>query len=207
MGARRDLLLRAPDGAAVLDIGCWDGALGDFLQAERAATLDGIEPNRDAARRAQRRYRRVVTSRVEDALDEVAPGTYDVLLLLDVLEHLPDPWGVLERCRLLLRPTGSALVSLPNVAHWSVRKALLTGRWEYRDYGIMDRTHLRFFSRRGAIDLLQSTGWRIAWESAAIGSAPLIRGPDRLIRHLARWPSLFAVQLLFEARPLLNEAE
>ena len=197
------MLRRIPRGATVLDVGCWDGSMGAFLRSELAATVDGIEPDSGAAARAAVGYRRVIPATVEQALEtgDLADGEYDALVFYDVLEHLGDPWSVLTACRQLLRPGGAACVSIPNVAHWSVRKSLLQGQWRYRDSGILDRTHLRFFTRSTARELLEDSGWRVDWESSSVGQPPIIRLPDDLLGHLARWPSMFAVQLLFEARP------
>jgi 2-polyprenyl-3-methyl-5-hydroxy-6-metoxy-1,4-benzoquinol methylase len=144
-GARREMLERIDRGALVLDVGCWSGSTGVFLQRERGVTIDGVEPEEAMADRAARHYRRVYRSTIEHALDELIADrrrAYDSLLFLDVLEHLVDPRHVLEASRELLRPGGCALVSIPNVAHWSLRWGLLKGSWRYRDNGLLDRTHL-----------------------------------------------------------------
>jgi 2-polyprenyl-3-methyl-5-hydroxy-6-metoxy-1,4-benzoquinol methylase len=202
-GARRSLLERTPDGSTVLDVGCWSGFAGRHLVETRHAVVDGIEPDPAAAAMARESYRRVLQVGVEVAADRlVAEGTrYDTLLFMDVLEHLADPAGVLSRCLDLVEPSGRALVSIPNTAHWSVRKELLLGRWEYRDNGLLDRTHLRFYTVRTAAQLLRDSGWTITWQGASVGQPPLIRLPQRWLVLLERWPSLFAVQTLFEARP------
>jgi 2-polyprenyl-3-methyl-5-hydroxy-6-metoxy-1,4-benzoquinol methylase len=203
-GARRDLLDRVPAAAEVLDVGCWAGYMGRHLRRQRGANVDGIEPDQDMATLAGREYRAVYAQRIEDALSDLLPkrsGTYDVLLLLDVLEHLTDPWAVLAACRGFLRPGGMALVSIPNVAHWSVRKSLLLGRWRYDEHGLLDRTHLRFFTRRSARQLVTQAGWEVHHESASLGQPPLLRIPNRRLALLERWSELFAVQFLFEIRP------
>jgi cyclopropane fatty-acyl-phospholipid synthase-like methyltransferase len=96
---RTVLLERVPRGATVLDVGCWAGAAGRFLIETRAATVDGVEPDAEMARRASEAYRRVVEGSIEDALASgglATPEPYDAVLLLDVLEHLKDPWRVLR---------------------------------------------------------------------------------------------------------------
>jgi 2-polyprenyl-3-methyl-5-hydroxy-6-metoxy-1,4-benzoquinol methylase len=201
VGERRVLLDRVPPKTEVLDVGCWGGFAGRYLMQARAATVDGVEPSGLPASVARRTYRRVLPVPIERALPELRGegARYDVVLFLDVLEHLVDPRAVLEAARDIVRPGGSALVSMPNVAHWSVRKELLRGRWEYTDSGLLDRTHLRFFTLETARQTLRSSGWEVTWESCSLGQPPLIRLPTAVLARLARWPSMFAVQFLFEA--------
>ncbi len=146
------------------------------------------------------------------ALASLPPGTFDLVVAGDVLEHLPDPGAVLDRVAVLLSPAGSLLVSLPNVANVTVRLSLLLGRFPYAPRGILDATHLRFFTRRTARELLAARGLRVTWcaptampaELAvpALGApllAPVVRGTAL---GLARaWPTLFGYQFVFEAVP------
>jgi 2-polyprenyl-3-methyl-5-hydroxy-6-metoxy-1,4-benzoquinol methylase len=199
------MLERIDHGAEVLDVGCWAGAAGAFLQRERGVVVDGVEPECQMADRAARHYRFVYRSTIERALNELIAERrhhYDSLLFLDVLEHLVDPRQVLDASRELLRPGGRALVSIPNVAHWSLRYGLLRGSWHYRDNGLLDRTHLRFFTRSTALELARDAGWEATWKHAAVDQPPLIRLSESHLRILERWPTLFAVQFLLELRPL-----
>jgi len=204
MGARRDLLDRTPSGSQILDIGCASGHIGRYLATHRRAIVDGVEPEVDFAQQAARSYRRVYNSSIEEALVALLPErqhTYDAVLLLDVLEHVVDPWSVLNKCQAFLREGGKALISIPNVAHWSVRKALLLGRWAYSDFGLLDRTHLRFCTRTTVLDLLAGSGWEPTWERPSVGQPPVVKLSEAQLRLLEKWPSLFAVQFLFEAVP------
>jgi 2-polyprenyl-3-methyl-5-hydroxy-6-metoxy-1,4-benzoquinol methylase len=200
-GERRLLLERVPEGADVLDIGCWSGSAGRFLIKHRNATVDGIEPDERMASLARADYRDVFVGPLEQFLIE-RRCRYDCLLFLDVLEHLVDPSELLRRSKQLVYPGGRALVSIPNVAYWSVRKELLLGRWQYQDNGLLDRTHLRFFTRDSAAELLRDAGWQICWTSASLGQVPLISLPERWLSFFRRWPSLFGVQTLFEVEAL-----
>jgi len=198
------MLERINYGAAVLDVGCWSGTAGTFLQRERGVVIDGVEPEGAMADRAARHYRFVYRSTVERAIAELIAErrhSYDWLLFLDVLEHLVDPREVLAASLELLRPAGRALVSIPNVAHWSLRWELLRGSWRYRDNGLLDRTHLRFFTRATALELARDAGWEVTWKHASVDQPPLIRLPESCLRSLERWPTLFAVQFLLELRP------
>jgi 2-polyprenyl-3-methyl-5-hydroxy-6-metoxy-1,4-benzoquinol methylase len=201
-GNRRLLLERIGRGSEVLDIGCWAGGNGRFL-ASRGVTVDGVEPEEEMAALARETYREVIGDTVEGALPLLVRkrgAAYDAVLFLDVLEHLVDPWRILREASALLRPGGRAYVSLPNVAHWSLRKELLLGRWDYRDNGLLDRTHLRFFTVATARHLMEGTGWRICWQAADVDRLPLLRLPERWLARLGRWPGLFGVQTLLEAR-------
>jgi 2-polyprenyl-3-methyl-5-hydroxy-6-metoxy-1,4-benzoquinol methylase len=195
------MLERVPEGASVLDVGCWSGSVGRFVIERRKATVDGVEPDEGMASLAKSAYRHVFVCSFQDFLSR-GDTRYDRLLFLDVLEHLPEPTELLRRSRQLLDHGGRALVSIPNVAHWSIRKELLLGRWRYEDTGVLDRTHLRFFTLDSAAELLIDAGWEIRWKSVSLGQAPLVSLPDRWLTTLRRWPSLFAVQGLFEIEPV-----
>jgi 2-polyprenyl-3-methyl-5-hydroxy-6-metoxy-1,4-benzoquinol methylase len=202
-GERRRLLERAPPAATVLDVGCWSGFNGDHLLSSRACTVDGVEPDAAMAELAARTYRRVHVCTLEEALAGPladARASYDVILLMDVLEHLIDPEGALRACATLVSPGGQLLVSVPNVAHWSVRKRLLTGHWEYEDSGILDRTHLHFFTFATAERLAAKAGLTVSWRGAALDRPPLIALGERHRWVLRPWPGLFAAQILFDLR-------
>lgn len=143
----------------VLEIGCASGHVTRALVAQ-GNTVVGVEIDAEAAKTAAEHAERVVVGDLEDMdLDvELAGDRFDVVVLGDVLEHLRDPLAVLRSARRLLAPKGFIVTSLPNVAHVDVRLMLLSGRWDYRDLGLMDRTHLRFFTRASARKLLADAG-------------------------------------------------
>ncbi|HYD65228.1 class I SAM-dependent methyltransferase [Azospirillum sp.] len=153
----------------VLEIGCGTGATLAWLKAERGAEETiGVEIEPAAADAARGRVDRLVVGDLtrmdletgqETGGVAIAPGSLDLVMALDVLEHLPDPWDAVRRLTRLLAPDGALIASLPNVAHFSVSLGLALGnRWRYADWGILDRTHLRFFVRDTAVDLLQAGG-------------------------------------------------
>ncbi|HLD78316.1 MAG TPA: methyltransferase domain-containing protein, partial [archaeon] len=115
-------------------------------------------------------------------------GSYEAVLLADVLEHLREPERLLLRLKPRLTENGFLLVSIPNVANWKVRLQLVRGRWRYTDTGILDRTHLRFYTHRTARTLLEDAGYRIVWEGHT--------GFRGRARHR---PGLLAFQFLFKA--------
>lgn len=137
--------------------------------------------------------------------------TFDVILAADVLEHLPRPELLLPQIGRWLKPDGLFIASLPNVANITVRLQVAAGHFPYADRGILDRTHLRFFTRRSARQLIEDGEFRIEKISAtampvelAVAAArrPFFRGPVRRAASAfsAAWPTLFGYQFIIEAR-------
>lgn len=143
----------------VLDVGCAQGNVGAGIKERQGAEVWGIETDSAAAAMAGKRLDRVIAAPVEEALTELPNGYFDAIILADVLEHLADPAAVLSGLARKLTANGELVVSLPNVAHWSVVQDLLQGNWNYQDAGILDRTHLRFFTRKSALDLFTTAGF------------------------------------------------
>jgi 2-polyprenyl-3-methyl-5-hydroxy-6-metoxy-1,4-benzoquinol methylase len=145
----------------VLDVGCGAGANADLYRSVLGARyLGGIEILPEAAEQAKKRFDAVRVGPVEETLSLFSGEKFDLIVCADVLEHLVDPWDALRRLQAVSRPGASLLCSVPNVRHYRELAALLfKGEWEYRDAGIMDRTHLRFFTRKTIRRLLESTGW------------------------------------------------
>jgi predicted TPR repeat methyltransferase len=213
-GSSHDLLRRwireGASGLRLLDLGAAGGHLGRAVR-DRCAFLAGVEPDPSLPAAAREGYDEWRTS---DAL-EAGPWAppFDAIVCGDVLEHLPRPEELLARIREWLRPGGTLYVSVPNVANVTVRAALLTGRFPYAERGILDRTHLRFYTRRTARELVEGAGFRIRRQSAtamplelavpALGRPPL-RGPSRAAASAAArvWPTLFGYQVVIEAERL-----
>lgn len=131
----------------VLEVGCAAGHLTKHLVA-RGCVVDGIEIDPVAASVAATIAERVVVADLDrlDFTEGLEPGTYDVILFGDVLEHTRAPNDVLTLARPLLKPDGYAVISVPNIAHADVRIMVLQGRWERFDWGLLDKTHIRFFT-------------------------------------------------------------
>lgn len=203
----RSRIRALPAGLRLLDLGAAGGHLGRAVR-DRCAFLAGVEPDASLPRGARGGY--------DDwrATDALSAGEwsepFDVVVCADVLEHLPRPEELLARIRRWLRPGGTLLVSLPNVANLTVRAAVLAGRFPYADRGILDRTHLRFYTRRSARALLADAGFRVRDDEATampyeLAVPPLARGPWRApVRAFANasarlWPTLFGYQFVLEA--------
>ena len=155
------ILLVAP-GSTVLDIGAADGSVARPLAA-RGCRVWAIESDTHAAAKARSACERVIVGDVEHLdLESALEGRrFDIVLLLDVLEHLREPLATLERARDRLAPGGRIIASIPNVAHGAVRLSLMSGAFTYTETGLLDRTHLRFFDRRSAEALFADARLRI----------------------------------------------
>lgn len=138
-------------GKRVLDIGAGGGGMGRFLREMGAQEITAIEIDPAASAAIAPIYDEVYSD-----IQPIKGRTYDIILLLDVLEHMSDPFGFMVEVVKLLAPGGRVVISVPNVAHWSIRLGLLFGRFEYVSRGILDRTHLQFFTRRRFKELLSS---------------------------------------------------
>jgi len=190
----------------VLDVGAAQGILGQLL-ADSGITIDAIEPNTDWAEAAKPYYRRVMNSTVEAA--DLPDNTYDCIVCADVLEHLPDPLSTLERLRQAAKPDATFIISLPNVAHLAVRTMLLFGRFPKMERGILDKTHLQFFTKDTAKNLLFDAGLKVDRTLTTIvpledfGNGVITKtmmGMQRLA--VAALPRLFAMQWIFIAKPI-----
>jgi 2-polyprenyl-3-methyl-5-hydroxy-6-metoxy-1,4-benzoquinol methylase len=196
--ARPEILEHVPPHARrVLDLGCATGATGAALKARRRALVTGVELEPAYAQQAERVLDRVVRADAE-ALARAGNlrerlGAFDVLVAADVLEHLVDPWSALKAYAELLEPDGTAIVSLPNVGHWSTHAFLAAGTWPRRAEGIFDRTHLRWFTLRDARALLAQAGL----ETVRVVRRPWVlwRGSrlDRRAEPLMRIPGMRAL--------------
>lgn len=198
-------------GKEVLDLGCGEG----FLAAELARAgnrVTAVDCREQASLRAP--LERYVRADLEQAgwAQKLDGKRFDRILLLDVLEHLRQGGRVLAECRPLLREGGAAIISLPNVANIAVRLSLLFGHFDYRERGILDRGHLRFFTRRTARRFVVENGYEIVQERTTVIPLDLALGLEASGR-LHRWlnlalasvtkllPGLFGYQFVFLARP------
>ena len=164
--ARDDVMRHLPECAGpVLDIGCSNGASGAWLKQERPhQVVWGVEADSALADAARERLDRVLEGDATECLKKLkADGVkLGAVVMADVLEHLIDPWMAFDLAVSLVHPGGWVLASIPNVGHWDTLWNVLRGRWPYRDRGIHDDTHLRFFAIRNVEDLFARPGLRLA---------------------------------------------
>ncbi len=159
-----------PSTSSILDVGPGSCSFGQFFKDRGFDKLYAIENDAENRERAKLVYGTVVAE-----LTELKQERFELILLLDVLEHMPNPFDFFAQVSKLLKPGGMILISLPNIAHWSVRIPLLFGYFNYQDRGLLDRTHLQFFTRARFRELLQSVpDLRLIEESSSIEPAELI---------------------------------
>jgi 2-polyprenyl-3-methyl-5-hydroxy-6-metoxy-1,4-benzoquinol methylase len=194
----------------VLELGPGPGHMTAVL-SERGCTVTGIEVDAHAAEMAAHYCQRMIVGDLDelDLESELADARFEVIVAADVLEHLKDPLRALKRLRAFLAPAGFFVISLPNVAHGSVRLALLEGHFRYQDIGLLDRTHLRFFTRESIDELL---------DEAELGAAEIFRQPlnmdasevpfdadsvpDGVLETLKRDPEARTYQFVIKAIPI-----
>jgi len=196
-------------GSRVLEFGTATGYMSQVLRDRLGATVVGVELNAGAAEEAMAYCERVIIGDAEeiDLAAELGHERFDFVLFADVLEHLRYPGALLERVRPFVAEGGSIIVSIPNVAHASVRMALLAGSFRYREQGLLDETHLRFFTREGLQDLLESSGYVVTqWNRRRIEPEETeIPVPSSLPDEVRAWatadPEATTYQFVVRATP------
>jgi 2-polyprenyl-3-methyl-5-hydroxy-6-metoxy-1,4-benzoquinol methylase len=198
-----DAVLRnTPPGGRIFEGGVSSGYLARALVAE-GRIVDGAELDAAMAEKAAAVCDRIWVGDLDRLdLDALAPA-YDAFLFGDTLEHLVDPGALLRKLLPRLAPDGALVVSIPNIGNWTTRFGLLLGRFDYADRGILDRTHLRFFTLRTAKALLEDAGYRVVSTTAAV-PAPGVTSPrlSELIHRIGNLrPQLFAYTFVMTAVP------
>ena len=157
---RHEIVRLVPaDARRVLDVGCAWGDVGMALKEKLGCEVTGIEIDPGRAGSARAKLDKVIMEDVDAAAKEFGAGYFDCIIFADVLEHLRSPLDTLRLYSGFLKEGGSIIISVPNIRHISVLFELVVkGRWEYKDSGIMDRGHLRFFTRKSFIRLLDKSG-------------------------------------------------
>jgi SAM-dependent methyltransferase len=200
--ARREVGPLMPPGCErVLELGCGNGATLAWLKAEGLVDITcGVELFAAAAETAAQHVDVMVQGDVERMTLPFPVEHFDVILCLDVLEHLLDPWRVLQQLMTHLKPGGRLIASVPNVRNWHALLPLLfAGRWDYADSGILDRTHLRFFTCASAQALVAGSGARIElMQRLPLATSARAKWADRLSLGLLR--DFITLQFLICAR-------
>lgn len=198
-----------PRGARVLEFGCATGYMSEALRERLGCSVTGIEISPEAGELARERCDRLIIGDAEQLDYEELFGKerFDAILFVDVLEHLREPAALLRRIRPFLSRNGVVIASIPNIAHGSVRLALLAGEFRYRDVGLLDDTHLRFFTREGIRDLFEGTGYvvtdwlhhRVDVDSTEVAIPPMPMS-DSLREWLSEDPDVSVYQFVVRAR-------
>jgi 2-polyprenyl-3-methyl-5-hydroxy-6-metoxy-1,4-benzoquinol methylase len=195
-------------GHRVLEVGCSTGYVTEHLVAA-GNTVVGVEIDPEAAQLAERFAERVHVADLDLVrVSSIEHERFDVIVLGDVLEHLRDPATTLRDLTTLLAPRGRMVISVPNVAHADMRLLLLEGRWTYQDTGLLDRTHLRFFTRESLREFLAANGLTatrverviINPFTSGLPVAAAVHGTD-VLEWVDADPESRTFQFVVEARP------
>ena len=202
---------QVPENSKVLDLGCGAGVLGQFLALQKKCTVDGVTLSQHEAALARPHYRDLLVADLEgiNLAQAFAGRQYDRIICADVLEHLRNPEQILDACHSLLAPKGELLASIPNASYSGLLLELMQGEFRYRTEGLLDRTHLRFFTRHSLIRFFTEKGWAINAlstikrplddsEFKAIHPDSL---PPAVIRYLLALPDALTYQFICITRP------
>ncbi|MHB8414577.1 MAG: class I SAM-dependent methyltransferase, partial [Acidiferrobacteraceae bacterium] len=202
----------------VLDVGCATGYFAK-LMSSHDCNVAGLDSNAEAAEAAKSYCSRVFVADLDftDLAEAVGGSTFDVIVFGDVLEHLRDPVRILNEARPLLRAGGYVVASIPNIAHGAIRLALLSGDFNYQDLGILDESHLRFFTLRTVDELFLKAGYEIAnmdrtklplfQNSELVPNISRDDFTEEMIAQVAHDPESDTLQFVMQALPLTDDAK
>jgi len=159
---RHEMLGYIPQTASIiLDVGCASGSFGQILKSARSVEVWGIEPNERAAEIAAQTLDKVICGKFDSSLN-IPKKSFDCIVFNDVLEHLVDPYSALNYCHKLLKKKGIIVASIPNVRYFdNMWNLLVKKNWEYAESGILDKTHLRFFTHKSIISTFDEAGYYV----------------------------------------------
>lgn len=186
---RLDIIEFIPRGVKrVLDVGCGYGNMGRRLREEFKAEVVGIEKEERALNIAKDNVDKLIIGDVETITLPFKQGYFDCIVYGSILEHLRDPWKLLKNHAFYLRKGGSCVACLPNISHYSVIQNLLRDKWEYAPSGLLDDSHLRFFTFSGIEKMFRDAGYNIEEEKRFIRASKSKKVLNKLlfgkIKHL-----------------------
>ncbi|MBN1552657.1 class I SAM-dependent methyltransferase [bacterium] len=202
----------------VLELGCATGYVSQLMR-QNNCTVTGIELDPEAAAEASKHCQRVIVGDLnETSLLNSLDQTYDVIVAGDILEHLIDPETILDTLHDHLKPGGYILVSMPNIAFWRMRLDLLMGRFEYQEFGLLDKTHLRFYTVKTFYALARKTGYDVQHTHINDAGFPL-SGLLSKLPVFGKWvrtaalklayvfPNVFAFHTIYQLAPSRRTSE
>jgi 2-polyprenyl-3-methyl-5-hydroxy-6-metoxy-1,4-benzoquinol methylase len=204
-GARVDFVNLLPQNpkAKILEIGCGFGVTGALaLSEKRCGEFIGIEISDKAAAEAEKLLTRVIKGNVETLDLQFPDSSFDAAILSEVLEHLIDPWKVVLKIAPLIRKGGLIMASSPNISHYHVILMLLRGRWSLANSGVMDRTHMRWFTPETFKQMFEAAGFEVI----SFGQVAPVTWKSKVINALTfnRFKHLFIVQIRIVAQKIEN---
>lgn len=206
------VVLMVGENKTVLELGCAEGSTTRILRA-RGCRVTGIEIDPTAAKAAEEFAERMIVDNLDTMDFNAALGRerFDVIVAADVLEHLSDPMRCLRACAGFLSADGEVVLSIPNIAHADVRLTLLDGHFDYSEWGLLDHTHLRFFTRDSLLDFLESCGFaelelkRVTRPIGGTELAPAVERFPTLVERIAEDPEAETYQFVLRAIPYLKD--
>jgi 2-polyprenyl-3-methyl-5-hydroxy-6-metoxy-1,4-benzoquinol methylase len=200
-GARKLFVDELPENrdGRLLEIGCGNGDTAAYaLACGKCGWCAGVELCPDPAREAAKKLNEVIVGDIEEIELPYGAEYFDVVIMSEVLEHLRDPWAILRKVHRMVKPDGLVLAGSPNVGHYSVVSSLLRGRWDYESVGIMDRTHLRWFTPATYREMFEECGFRVDH----VGSGKPLQMKARWLNRITfkRLSHLFHTQIYLKAR-------
>jgi len=160
--SRREMLKYIPESATkILDIGCGRGSFCEQFSTNEKE-IWGIEPDQESAEIAARKMYKILNEKIETAIHTLPENYFQLIILNDVLEHCIDPWNILEQLKSKLTSNGTVVASLPNVRYIkNISHLLFRKDWRYEKSGVLDSTHLRFFTKKTIVSLFSKSGYNV----------------------------------------------
>ncbi len=160
---RPEMLKYLPENPAkIIDIGCADGSFGKLIKEEKGAEVWGIEFMKEEAVKAKKVLDNVFSGPCENFIDELPDNYFDVIYFNDILEHLVDPFSILKRVNSKLKDNGVVISSIPNIRYYKTIIDLIFRKdWKYESHGVMDKTHLRFFTGKSIKRMYEDQGYKV----------------------------------------------
>lgn len=160
---RRDMLKYIPDGVKTsLEFGCGTGGFSAILKAKFDAESWAVEIDEASVKEAERKLDKVINADAYEALVEIPKHYFDCIVLLDILEHLADPYHFLNELKPRLKQGGIIVLSIPNIRYYRIfMDYVFGGNWEYKDHGVLDKTHLKFFTHKSIDNMFRQLGFEI----------------------------------------------
>lgn len=162
-GERSEMLEFIPaDAKRILEVGCGEGGFSAFLKEKLGAEIWGIEINETAGKKAEKIFHKLFIGDAFSLLGELPDQYFDCIIFNDVIEHMVDPYSLLYKIKSKLSKTGVIASSIPNVRHYNTLFSLVFKKqWRYEDAGVLDRTHLRFFTGKSIREMFDEQGYDI----------------------------------------------
>jgi len=188
------------DNTKLLELGCSTGFMSQYFSTQKKCSVYGVDINNLALKSAQKHCQKTICGDVDDKqtwkkIKAFAP--FDIVFASAIIEHLKDETKFLQNIKKILKPKGLLIITIPNVSHWRNRLNLFFGKWDYKEYGLLDKTHLRFFTYYSFQKLLKENGFKVI--DLKIDPAGGIKFFNLIAKY---FPNFYAHQVVYKAQKL-----